>query len=248
VTGDVSVEFFNEQDRSVKASATVNAYPYSYSTLPTCFEGYLIAGDDDASGTDYYYTKVDGVSWGCQGTYVYPTDIKVAPESSITFTAYDDGTKEDTWNITVGTTKVTSAELKIESGSDSCIGNPGLSRPVAVCINGSTSTLSKFNEIRPAVFDSSMTAPDFLTAETSVLKCYVLPTEALCDGNFWQGFWVIDPVSDPGVTDKVSICVLDKNYYQDDNNVYRVGWEDSSSFEADSDIGIALACKDLNFT
>lgn len=238
---------YNDENTKIKAASTIDAYPDEYETLPTCFDGYIMTGEDGGSGTDYYFTKTP-MGWSCQGKYEYPNKIKVAKESAVTFTGYDDGTKETTTNITVGTSKVTSTEIKIAADGGECIGNPNLPNPIMLCVNGSSSVLAKFNEIKPTGMTRTNYIPSILTDVGSVKACYILPINALCDGAEDRRYWTIDPISDPvPETDWVDICLIDKNYYENDNYYYEPGWEDYSAYTTASDIGIATTCKRLNF-
>lgn len=247
VIATATQQFFNLQDNPVVAATTLDASPTDTASLPICFNGYIITGDDDGTAPDYYWMKTTGVSWQCPGTFDFPYDVKVALESGVTYTGYDDGTSESTWNITVGTTKVTSAELKIESAKGACIGNPSIPRPLGICINGSSTTIAKFNEIKPTGITKTFTSPSYLSSLGSVLACYELPTEALCDGQFYRFYLTIDPVSDPAAGEVVYIHLMDKTYYLNDDQVYVIGWEDSSDLVADADIGITNSNKALNF-
>lgn len=248
ISAQAAHSLYTNNNVLAKAASTITAYPHSYATLPTCFDGYLISGKDNGSAPDYYFKKTP-VSWTCDGTPVLDDVIYITEESTITFTGYDDGTSESTWNISVGTTKVTSAELKIESAADKCIGNPNINRPIAICINGTASTIGKFNEIKPTGVSKTVSVPGFLSSATNVLKCYELPTPALCDGAFYRFYLTIDPVSDPGATESVSVFLLDKTLYENDDKYYVEGWEDSSDIAADTDIGITASnLKQLAFS
>lgn len=245
ITEVVAHSLFSNNDAQAKASSTITAYPHSYATLPTCFSGYLMTGEDNGSSPDYYFVKTP-VSWGCDGTPILDGVIKVVPESSVTFTSYDDGTSESTWNVSVGTSKVTSAELKIESSSGECIGNPSISRPIGICINGTAAVLSHFNDIKPTGVSETFPTPGFLTGQTTVKDCYVLPTEALCDGTFYRFYITIDPISNPTQdTDNVYFTLVTKNWYLNDDQFYEIGWEDKSDLVSDAAIGITGQVKIL---
>lgn len=239
---------YNNLDTRIIAPTTITAYPNQISTAgPASFDGYILTGNDDNSGIDIYYTKTP-VSYGCTGLYRTPTDTQGAIESNVSFQGYDDNSAESIWNITVGTTLVDSASLKITSDSKECIGNPDFDRPIMVCVNGSTSTLAKLNEISVAGVSKSSYNPQVLTDKTSVKGCYILPTQRLCNGESYTFNIRIDPTSDPGITDVVEWCVFDKTYYENDDNVYVPGWEDTSSYVAASDIGLPswqTACKKM---
>lgn len=135
--------------------------------------------------------------------------------------------------------------MKLKSGSDSCIGNPSIPRPLAVCFNASSSTTESYwDEIRPLSYDSIISAPQNLAGSAIVGGiCYILPTEALCDYAEYRFGFVLDaktgsnPGGDPAV-DFVDAILLDKTYYKDDNNNWVVGWEDVSDLASDADIGM----------
>jgi hypothetical protein len=174
-------------------------------------------------------------------------DIDVCALGSINIDGYDDGTKETTLNITVGTSQVSTTEFRIYADADDCIGNPNLNNPIMVCVNGTAANLAYFNEIKPMGVQKSSYVPTTLTDSSSVKGCYVLPIPALKDGAADRRYWSIDPLSDPGVTVEVSVCVFDKDYYENDKSAYVPGFEDVSANAAATDVGIAITCKDMHF-
>lgn len=251
ITTGATNDVRNQEDRRVKSTA-IDAYVDEVGTdLPVFFSGSVVTGSDDGTDPDYYFVRTS-TSWGCVGTYDYPTDVKITLEDETpAFTGKDDGTVETTWNITVGTTVVSTASLRIESSKGECIGNPDLNRPIAICVNGSTANLAKFNSIKPTTSGGTISAPQFMTAAGPVLECHILPTEALCDGAFYEFYLTIDPISDPSAGDLVDIVMLDKNLYLDvDDNKYYTGYEHEKTLTTNTDIGITAGgdiIKALNF-
>lgn len=228
--------------RIVGTSSVIDAYPDSIASLPVNFNGFLVSGN----GSTYYTVKTP-ISWGCVGTYDVPNDVKIPAIGAPTVTGYDDGTAESSFNVTVGTADITSSEVKLSAPTGACLGNPTLSRPIMVCVNGSASTLAYFKEIKPTGVAKSSYVPEFLTSGTSVLGCYELPIDAVCDGNNDRRFWTIDPISDPTSGMVVSLAYIDKDYYLDDQNTWQVGWEDKSSYVAAADIGATTTYTTLAF-
>lgn len=215
-------------------------------TSPNSLVGFAMIGNDQNQGTDrgteWYYTKIP-INYQNKGVVMISSDasakVKLYPETtSITWTGYDDGVAENPLNVSVGTSVVSSTELKIQVASSSAFGNPELSNPVGVCFN--VSDPAKFDDIRPTNYIGTFPVPEFLKGR-NVIGCYILPTEALVDDGVHQTFYrfyiTIDPATDLGVSDYAYAFAMDKTYYLDDNQVWQIGWGDDSARGTDYDPG-----------
>lgn len=227
---------------------SVNSAVTSLSTsAPNSLDGYLIIGNDQNQGTDrgteWYYRKIP-FRYINQGAFVIPdvdrtATIKLYAETtSLTLTGYDDGTAETILNVTVGTSVVSSTELKVEVAADTCFGNPDFNRPVGVCFNASD--LSKFNDIRPTNYAGTFATPEVLKGK-NIIGCYILPTEALCDdgvhSTFYRFYVTIDPALNPGTSDYSCPFWMDRTRSLDDAQVWQDGWGDNSVSGTDYDPG-----------
>jgi len=262
ITSLLTHTVYSSDNTRVVAPLTVTAYPMAIVSVPTNFAGYLLSAYNTGGALMGYYGVKTPINTGCQGVQVGP-NVKPALMSSVSFTSYADGTAQSTWNLTVDSSVYLDAELKIASASVSCIGDPYLSNPIMVCVNGTASTLAKFRSINPTGLQKCTNCvPQVLADNTNVMGCYILPTSsyftdasgvvrttpALCNGGFDRRYWTVDPKSTPVVTDKVSICVFDKDIYTDDNNVPQEGYEKSTVFGTATDVGSAISCATMWFS
>ena len=245
ISGGVSYSVLDSGKELAVAASAATAYPHAITTALPVVSGYSLVGQDDGAD-DYYYNMMSfnvesKQNVNCAvGTCTLAVQKPAREGTAMTFYTYDANTLETTWNITVGTTKITNVDIEIESPSDSCIGNPSIPDGVGVCINGTTANLAYFNEIKVSPNKGTFTAPSFASAAYPVLKCYVLGN-AVCDGAKYALDISIDPISNPGVTVAVDFVVMDKNYFLNDDGQYVIGWEDSSDLVADADIGLTVA-------
>lgn len=246
---DVNAYAFADDGSWFTGEIQANSQPEQLSTAaPNSLKGYVMLGNDAGQGTDrgsdYYFRKID-FKYDNKGAYVVPdTDgdslIAIYNESKTqTVTGYDDGTAESTLNITVGSGQtVTSTEIKFAADGDACIGNKDFSRPVGVCFN--TTDNGKFDEIRPVNYVGTFEPCDAYAKYDILGKCYILPTDAICDYGEYRFFVVIDAAtgSDPTTGDEWWPIIMDKTYYKDDSGNFVEGWCDDSSEGTDYDPGI----------
>ncbi len=244
---NVNAELWDNTNTQRVAEASVTGITQFSTSAPTTLDGYVMMGNDDfQSGTDrgseVYYTK-QSVSWVNEGTPIVPK-ITVYNESTPTWTGYDDGTGETTLNVSVGSgATVTSTELKIAAGADACVGNPEFgSEVLAVCFNVSGSGATRDWEIvRPTQYTKKIDVPDFLSGHSIIdSKCYVLPTNAVCDYGEYRFYIVMEAASgkDPVAADRLNAILLDKAYGKNDDSIWTPVWGDDSATGTDKDVGI----------
>lgn len=233
----------------VSSETQVNACPTDVDTsAPNTLSGFMMIGNDaDQSGTDrggeIYYRKIP-FSYSNKGTYtIKDTDgglwIDLYPEDTgPTFTFYDDGSSEDTANITIGSgATVTTGELRIQASADEAIGNPAFSNSVALCFN--TSDNGKWDEIRPDSYIETVDACDAYNGYNVLGDCYVV-SDALVDYESWRDYLVFDAAAgkDPVSTDYAYVWIMDKAWYQNDKDEWVSGFCDDSAEGTDVDPGI----------
>ena len=239
-----NVEIFDSSDNLVVSETLINSTVSEISTsVPTNFNGYAMIGNDDLQsttdrGTEYYYAKVP-FTIGCVG--VKTLDIKIPAEGTTTFTGYDDGASESTWNVTVGSGEtLVSPELKIQASALAYVGNPALDNPVAICVNATT--LGDWDEIRPSNYKEKVVVPEFLSGKNIVGSCYVLPTASLKDYGTYRDYIILDASSghNPGASgdENVFFHLVDKTYGKNDDLVWIPGFGDDSVLGTDADLGI----------
>lgn len=209
-------------------------------TMPISMEGYMMIGNDNYEsttdrGTEIYYKKV-AVSYTNEPVVSMGT-IELYPEDTgPTWTGYDDGTAEAALNISVGTSTITSTELKLAATSQTCIGNPQIDHPVGVCFN--VTTLSYWDDYRPSSYVDTFTTPEFMKGY-NVIGCYILDTPAICDGNSFKFGITQDPGStNIPTTEKAYAIVVDKTYCLNDADQWVECWGDDSNVASDADVGI----------
>ena len=223
------------------------------STAPNTFNGYMMLGNDNFESTTdrisevYYHKKV--VSWTNKAGDIAFDRVPLYNESTVSWVTYDDGTAESNISFAVGSgATVTTTELRIEPSSNSVLGNPDFSRPLAICFNESTSGL--FEEVRPAQYDEIISVPGFLSARNVIKsQCYVLQTPALYEGvqgqpQFYRFYIRMEAKAgtDPSASNWIGVILLDKTYLKDDNQVWQSGFSDESAISSDTDVGMdALA-------
>jgi len=239
----VNVELIDANGARVVSETVISAQGGSLTTTgPTTFEGYVVFGNDNYQsstdrGSEVYYRKLPAV-WTQKSNIelgVYDT----YNESTITWTGYDDETKETTLNVTVDSGQtVISTELKLTSASKAAIGNPDFANPIAVCFNATT--YASYDEIRPASYKEKIDVPGFLSGRNIVGRCYVLDTPALMNFAEYTFSIVIDPQTsfNPGDTESIYAFFLDKTYVKDDDQNWVGAWADDSDLTADTDAGI----------
>jgi len=213
--------------------------------MPNSFSGYMMIGNDanqQDSGTEYYIKKVP-FSYSLISPYPITPPYIYPEATSLTLTGYEEFAVESTWNITVGTSTVNTAKIKIEPSAGTCIGNPDLDYPLALCWNATTSNASIWDTIAPQQYKGLVDIPQVLKGKGYVV-CYRLniPT-ALCDdksGKYPQNALVeltLVPSSNPGVADSVNFTVLDYTYKLNDQNIWETGFGDDSTVGTDYDPG-----------
>lgn len=239
-------EVWTTDSKPVK-SETSTAGATALTGMPMNTDLYLMIGNDNYQsstdrGTEYYYQKID-FKFGTNGQQSLDT-VFMFPEGTPTWTGYDDGTAETTTNLSVSTSIITSAELKISPSSNDALGNPQFDNPLAVCFNATTSSV--WDNVRPTSYVETISVPSFLKGVNAINgNCYVLPTKAIVSGlpssdypSEYRFGLTIDPASDPAVTDYTYAFLLDKTYFKDDSGKWNAGWGDESDQSTDTDIGM----------
>lgn len=235
-----------------------NASTAISSAAPNSYNGYMMIGSDtnqmSDGGTQYYIRKI-AFSYSGVGTYaIQDTDgspkVALHPEAtSLTFTGYDDGAAEATLNVTVGTSIVDSAEIKIAPAAGTTFGNPDFANPVGVCINESTA--GTFKSITPVGNLGKFAAPDLYSGQ-NIIGCYILDTPAISDGLAgtkdvtgkslpanYRFSLSIDPRNNPSDSMTAIVIPMDKVWYIDDYGVWQAGFADDSDKGTDYDPGMS---------
>lgn len=235
VKSDDSFQFGETQSNAALASISTSS--------PNSFNGYLMVGNDNNLGTDrgteYYFTK-QPLSYDCQGA-VSVDLVPTYAEGTVTVSVYDSGTLELSPNITVGSgATVDTTEVRLAVSANAAFGNPQLDNPVAMCANMTAPT--NWREVRPLNYVSTFGVPEFLQGRNFIGSCYVLPIQSIIDSptqkNDFRFFVRLQAAAgtNPGTT-QVRAVFLDKTYYLDDQQHFKIGWEDRSDVAADTDIG-----------
>jgi hypothetical protein len=227
-------------------------------SMPNSFNGFVMLGNDNYvsttdRGADSYYTKT-ALVYANSGSPDVVT-VNTPTEGTLTWVGYDDGTAETLLNVTVGTSEISTTELKMTVSAGGVYGNPQLDNPIAVCFNASSDTAGTkayFDYIKPVNYVSEIDPPGFLATQNIIAgKCYVLPTGALSDvsatgagsSNLFYRFYVrIKPASglNPSTTtDAIDVIALDKTYYKNEQSVWVSGFGVEKSLGADTDVGSA---------
>jgi len=241
---DVNAELWEGDNRWASAFA-VDASPDSISSMPnTVTDGFLMVGNDNYVSTtdlggEVYYTQYP-VNYVNKGEF-HLGEISVYNETTPTWTGYDDGTSESTWNITIGTAELLkTGEIRIQAGENGCLGNPSLTKPLALCAYGNNaSTSDRFEYAKPTSNSGSFDAPEFLSNVIDD-KCYILNVaDALCDSDGYRFYISVKPKAtiDPQVNEYITFHLLDKTYFLNDAKDWTTGWAFDSDKVSDTDIG-----------
>ena len=247
---NVNAELWSSDNTQVVSETNVNqALTSLSSSLPNSFDGFVMLGNDDYQsttdrGTEYYYVKYP-VSWSnIQGLVAKDTIYTYAeetPTGSSLWTFYDDGTKETTPNITIGSGGTyTAASVKMMSSSNRCFGNPSLKgmkpRIVGWCFNESTAGM--FKEIKPLKNSGTFAVPEFLKGK-NVVDCYYVHDD-LCDGAYFETDLYIEANAgqDPTTSDYIGIIPVDLAWVKNDQGKWVVAFGDDSDLTSDTDAGI----------
>ena len=236
------------------ATADVTAKGTAISTAaPNNFNGFYLIGNDNLAGgttdrgAEFYYRK-NLKSWSNQNT-VELDDIKAYPEATtLTLAGLDDTTPEledNTLSIAVGSGgTVDIFEVRLTIAADESFGNKDLPLSVGACINTTSTGLSFWDKdntkpLAPAAA-LPIATPGFLTGY-NVLGCYRI-TNALADEaggiTTFRFPWRLAALAgvDPGVTENITIQLIDESYYINDQQQWTTGFGDESVFAADTDI------------
>ena len=118
-----------------------------------------------------------------------------------------------------------SSEFRFAVSADSAIGNPQLENPIAFCANATVP--ANWASIRPLNYVNTIPIPQMFQGRNFVGSCYVLPTSAVIDSpgskNDFRGYFRLEAAAstNPG-TEQVRIGFIDKTYYIDDNNKFKL--------------------------
>ena len=255
---NVNVELWSSDGSQVTAETNaVSALTSLGTTLPNTFSGYVMMGNDNYEsstdrGDEVYYIKFPKSWSGVQGLITDDTiyvDREDTSTGTTAWTFYDDNTAETTANISIASGGTyTAASVKLKSASDVCTGNPAFNgqHPIVFCFNETDA--GDFKEIKPLQNDGKAPVPGW-TRGLNVVDCYYIPTDAICDGNYFTTDLYFELNSGESVTaagtDSVYLMMMDRAFYKNDLQKWTSGYGDESDLVADTDVGISSEAHSL---
>jgi hypothetical protein len=245
---NVQAEIWDNFNKQWLTSTAVDSAPDSFANMPNSLAGYLMVGNDDfvlataGAKSEMYLTK-HPFEYSNIGEY-HIGDVLVYNESTPTWTAYDDGSVDSTLlNLTMASGETsTKGSLKFQAGADSCLGNPALSKPLAVCFYSSNATtVSIIESIKPSAYVNTIDYPDVFdnTTMNNWGECYVIDTPALCDYQSKVIDLIIDTKGSNNLCDgdQLYAMLLDKTYFKGDDGKWHEGFYFNSDQSTDTDVG-----------